>query len=90
MGVTAVTEVGSFGQQVTQVVLEYGADVDASGLTPADFRVEDSGYNFRFAGIETRAVEPLDQLLRKGETSKEVYVLRRLQEDPDAPAELSG
>ncbi len=35
-----------------------------------------------FAGIETRAVEPLDQLLRKGETSKEVYVLRRLQEDP--------
>ncbi len=38
-----------------------------------------------FAGIETRAVEPLDQLLRKGETSKEVYVLRRLQEDADAP-----
>src|SRR5450756_1470462 len=34
-----------------------------------------------FAGIETRAVEPLDQLLRKGETSKEVYVLRRLQEE---------
>jgi histidyl-tRNA synthetase len=34
-----------------------------------------------FAGVETRAVEPLDQLLRKGETSKEVYVLRRLQED---------
>lgn len=34
-----------------------------------------------FAGIETRAVEPLDQLLRKGETSKEVYVLHRLQED---------
>ena len=33
-----------------------------------------------FAGIETRAVEPLDQLLRKGETSKEVYVLRRLQD----------
>jgi histidyl-tRNA synthetase len=34
-----------------------------------------------FAGIETRAVEPLDQLLRKGETSNEVYVLRRLQAD---------
>ncbi|RTE48693.1 histidine--tRNA ligase [Actinobaculum sp. 352] len=34
-----------------------------------------------FAGIETRAVEPLDQLLRKGETSKEVYLLRRLQGD---------
>lgn len=36
-----------------------------------------------FANIETRAVEPMDQLLRKGETSKEVYVLRRLQ-DADA------
>ncbi|GAB3085430.1 histidine--tRNA ligase [Nocardioides zeae] len=34
-----------------------------------------------FAGIETRAVEPMDQLLRKGDTSKEVYVLRRLQAD---------
>lgn len=33
-----------------------------------------------FAGIETRAVEPLEQLLTKGETAKEVYVLRRLQE----------
>jgi histidyl-tRNA synthetase len=40
-----------------------------------------------FAGIETRAVEPLDQLLRKGETSKEVYVLRRLQEEAGAPGE---
>ena len=32
-----------------------------------------------FAPLETRFVEPLDQLLRKGETSNEVYVLRRLQ-----------
>jgi histidyl-tRNA synthetase len=40
-----------------------------------------------FAGIETRAVEPMDQLLRKGDTSKEVYVLRRLHEtDADADA----
>ncbi len=36
-----------------------------------------------FAGIETRAVEPLDSLLRKGETSKEVYVLSRLQDAPN-------
>ena len=36
-----------------------------------------------FGSIETRAVEPMDQLLRKGETSKEVYVLRRLQADPE-------
>ncbi|WP_028046305.1 histidine--tRNA ligase [Cellulomonas sp. URHE0023] len=41
-----------------------------------------------FAGIETRAVEPLDQLLRKGETSKEVYVLSRLQEEADRTAGL--
>ncbi len=32
-----------------------------------------------FASIETRSVEPLDQLLRKGEIQNEVYVLRRLQ-----------
>jgi histidyl-tRNA synthetase len=38
---------------------------------------------YGFAPLDTRAVEPLDQLLRKGETSKEVYVLRRLQADDD-------
>src|SRR5918992_363433 len=44
-----------------------------------------------FAPLETRAVEPLDQLLRKGETSKEVYVLRRLHADPnDASDEALG
>ena len=36
-----------------------------------------------FAPIETRAVEPLDQLLRKGEIDKEVYVLRRLHAEAD-------
>jgi histidyl-tRNA synthetase len=39
---------------------------------------------YGFAPLHTRAVEPLDQLLRKGETSKEVYLLRRLQADPDS------
>ena len=43
-----------------------------------------------FASVETRAVEPLDQLLRKGETDKEVYVLRRLQADPDEQAPTGG
>ena len=46
-----------------------------------------------YAGVETRAVEPLEQLLRKGETSKEVYVLRRLQEeggDPAQPEDRAG
>ncbi|MDO4244324.1 MAG: histidine--tRNA ligase [Actinomyces sp.] len=37
-----------------------------------------------FSGIETRAVEPVDQLMKKGETSKEVYLLSRLQADPAA------
>ncbi|WP_182174500.1 histidine--tRNA ligase [Flaviflexus equikiangi] len=32
-----------------------------------------------FSGIETRAVEPVSQLLSKGETSKEIYLLSRLQ-----------
>jgi histidyl-tRNA synthetase len=40
-----------------------------------------------FAPVETRAVEPLEQLLRKGETSKEVYVLRRLQAGADDAAD---
>jgi histidyl-tRNA synthetase len=41
-----------------------------------------------FGNVETRAVEPMDQLLRKGETSKEIYVLRRLQgDDGDAGPE---
>jgi histidyl-tRNA synthetase len=31
-----------------------------------------------FASIETRSVEPLEQMLRKGEIDKEVYLLRRL------------
>lgn len=41
-----------------------------------------------FSGIETRAVEPLSQLLRKGETSKEVYLLNRLQGGAEQEAEL--
>ncbi|KHL12816.1 histidyl-tRNA synthetase [Mumia flava] len=42
-----------------------------------------------FASVETRAVEPMEQLLRKGEIDKEVYVLRRLQaEDSEGDARL--
>lgn len=33
---------------------------------------------FGFTNIETRAVEPLDVLLKKGATDKEIYVLKRL------------
>jgi len=38
---------------------------------------------YGFSSLETRAVEPLDQLLRTGEIDKEVYVLRRLQAAAD-------
>ncbi|MGD8213633.1 histidine--tRNA ligase [Aestuariimicrobium sp. Y1814] len=41
-----------------------------------------------FGRIETRAVEPLDQLSRKGEITKEVYTVQRLHADPDDAAEL--
>ncbi|MCW2541206.1 MAG: histidyl-tRNA synthase [Frankiales bacterium] len=46
-----------------------------------------------FAPIETRAVEPMAQLLRKGEIDKEVYILRRLhaeagESDETAPDTL--
>lgn len=41
-----------------------------------------------FASIETRAVEPLSELTRKGEIDKEVYVIRRLHADEDADAGL--
>jgi histidyl-tRNA synthetase len=34
---------------------------------------------YGFAPLETRSVEPLETLLSKGETSKEVYLLHRLQ-----------
>ncbi|HEV3002505.1 MAG TPA: histidine--tRNA ligase [Solirubrobacteraceae bacterium] len=43
---------------------------------------------FGFAPIETRAVEPLDQLLAKGETDKEIYTLRRLHGSDEERAEL--
>jgi histidyl-tRNA synthetase len=42
-----------------------------------------------FAPVETRAVEPLEQLLRKGEIDKEVYAVRRLQADGDEDAALA-
>jgi histidyl-tRNA synthetase len=41
-----------------------------------------------FAPIETRAAEPLDELLRKGEIDKEVYLLRRLRADESEATEL--
>ena len=41
-----------------------------------------------FAPIETRSVEPLDQLARKGEIDKEIYVVRRLHAQEGEADEL--
>lgn len=43
-----------------------------------------------FAGVETRAVEPVEDLLRKGETSKEVYAVSRLHDDGGAAERRLG
>jgi histidyl-tRNA synthetase len=42
-----------------------------------------------FSSIETRAVETLAQLLRKGEIDKEVYAVSRLQGDPGERADAA-
>ena len=39
-----------------------------------------------FSPVETRAGEPLSELLRKGEIDKEVYVVRRLHAEPEVTA----
>ncbi len=39
--------------------------------------------SYGFCNIETPAVESLDALMSKGETSQEVYALHRVQADPD-------
>ena len=41
-----------------------------------------------FGSIETRAVEPMEQLSRKGEIDKEVFVVRRLHAAADASDDL--
>ncbi|BCW59079.1 MULTISPECIES: histidine--tRNA ligase [Micrococcaceae] len=43
-----------------------------------------------FSSIETRAVETVGQLLRKGEIDKEVYGLSRLQDDDGESAKPNG
>ena len=37
---------------------------------------------FGFSSLETRALEPLQYLLAKGSTDKEIYTVGRLHEDP--------
>ena len=41
-----------------------------------------------FASLETRSVEPVETLLRKGEIDKEVYAVHRLQGDDDSALAL--
>lgn len=46
-------------------------------------QIRQSFERYGFASIETPSVEALDALLQKGETSKEIYTLRRMQADAD-------
>ncbi|HEV8650037.1 MAG TPA: histidine--tRNA ligase [Actinomycetes bacterium] len=46
-------------------------------------RIRQTFERYGFCSIETPSVEVLDVLLAKGETSQEVYTLRRLQADAD-------
>ncbi len=43
-----------------------------------------------FASVETRAIEPVEQLLRKGEIDKEVYGVRRLAAEGGAEPGAAG
>jgi histidyl-tRNA synthetase len=46
--------------------------------------------SYGYASIETRAVEPVDVLLKQGDTDKEIYAIGRLFEDrPDARPEYA-
>jgi histidyl-tRNA synthetase len=45
--------------------------------------IQDKFELYGFAPVETRSVEPLDVILSKGETDKEIYTLRRLQATED-------
>ncbi len=42
-----------------------------------------------FGNVETRAIEPLETLLRKGEIDKEVYAVRRLHADESEAADMA-
>ena len=43
--------------------------------------------SYGFTSIEPRSVEPVDVLLKQGDTDKEIYTIGRLQADPDDRAE---
>jgi predicted peptidase len=54
-GVTAITNVYTFGQKVAAVAVEYSSDVNARTLDLHTYTVSDSVYNFRFDPIEDLA-----------------------------------
>jgi predicted peptidase len=54
-GVTAITQVYTYGQKVAAVAVEYPAVVDPRTLDRATFTVSDSIYNFRYNPIEDLA-----------------------------------
>ena len=59
-----------------------------SGPTANKLSVRQKFELFGFTPLETRAVEPLDVLLKKGATDKEIYVLRRLHAEEGEQSDL--
>ncbi|MFI7604511.1 hypothetical protein ACIBTV_05245 [Micromonospora sp. NPDC049366] len=51
-GITPITQVYTYGQQVSAVAIEYGATVNPRTLDTDTFSVTDTVYNFRFNPIE--------------------------------------
>lgn len=45
---------------------------------------------FGFRPVETRAVEPLERLAKKGSTDKEIYAIRRIHAEADEPDDALG
>lgn len=61
LSVRALTDMGWWGQRVTGVVLEFREGIDASNLTPADFRVRDTSFNPYFDTGEFAAPEFMEE-----------------------------
>lgn len=92
VSVTPITQVSTYGQRVTAVALEFDGLVDPASVDPDGFRVEDTGYNFRFNSIDelddlvdreiTRAYTNSAPALRGDGSSMEgSYVVLELSDD---------
>ncbi|MEO3751444.1 PHB depolymerase family esterase [Streptomyces sp. B6B3] len=75
-GVTAITDVYTYGQKVAAVAVEYSAIVNPRTLDPDTFTVTDSVYNFRY-----NPIEDLDEIADR--TVTRVYTNDEIGTNPD-------